>query len=156
VEMAEEMGKDNIFIFGMTVDQVEALEKKGYNPRDYYEKNPELKLCIDLIHNGFFSPDRPDQFHKLTNLLLNHDKYMLCADYESYIACQDKVSQTYANQDKWMKMSLMNIASSGKFSSDRTISQYAREIWGVEPTYEKFPAPYETPQRELEAVECGK
>lgn len=155
VEMAEEMGKDNIFIFGMTVDQVEALEKKGYHPREYYERNAELKQCIDEIASGFFSPEDPGLFRDLANSLLNHDKYMLLADYEAYIAAQEKVSKAYANQDLWMKMSLFNIASSGKFSSDRTISQYAREIWGVEPTREKFAAPYETPQREQEAVEAA-
>lgn len=155
VEMAEEMGKDNIFIFGMTVDEVEALAKKGYHPREYYERNAELKQCIDEIASGFFSPEDPGLFRDLANSLLNHDKYMLLADYEAYIAAQEKVSKTYANQEAWMKKSLFNIASSGKFSSDRTISQYAREIWGVEPTHEKFPAPYETPQREQEAVESG-
>jgi len=156
VEMAEEMGNDNIFIFGMTVDQVEALWKKGYNPRDYYDKNPELKQCIDAIASGFFSPEDPGLFRDLANSLIHNDKYMLCADYESYIACQERVSKTYADQEAWSKMSLMNIASSGKFSSDRTISQYAREIWGVEPSLEKLPAPYENPQKEIEAVESGK
>jgi starch phosphorylase len=156
VEMMEEMGIDNIFIFGMTVDEVEALEKKGYNPREYYEKNAELKQCIDEIASGFFSPEDPGLFRDLANNLIHHDKYMLCADYAAYIKAQEKVSQTYANQEQWMKMSLFNIASSGKFSSDRTISQYAREIWGVEPSLEKLPAPYENPQKEVEAVESGK
>lgn len=155
VEMMEEMGRDNIFIFGMTVDEVQALERKGYNAREFYEKNAELKQCIDEIASGFFSPEDPSLFRDLANSLLNHDKYMLFADYESYIATQERVSRTYANQDAWMKMSLINIASSGKFSSDRTITQYAREIWGVEPMREKLPAPYETPQREQEVVESG-
>jgi starch phosphorylase len=156
VEMMEEMGKDNIFIFGMTVDEVEALGRKGYNPREYYEKNAELKQCIDEIATGFFSPEDPHLFRDIANSLLNNDRFMLLADYEAYIKAQEKVSATYANQDAWMKMSLANIASSGKFSSDRTISQYAREIWGCEPTYDKLPAPYENPQREQEAVEAGK
>lgn len=155
VEMREEAGDDNIFIFGMTVAEVEALAKKGYNPREYYEKNAELKQCIDEIASGFFSPEDPHLFRDIANSLLNDDRYMLLADYESYIAAQEKVSATYANQDVWMRKSLLNIAASGKFSSDRTIAQYAREIWGVEPTREKFPAPFETPQREQEAVEAG-
>lgn len=155
VEMLEEAGTDNMFIFGMTVDEVEALAKRGYNPREYYEKNAELKQCIDEIASGFFSPEDPGLFRDLANSLLNHDKYMLLADYEAYIQTQERVSATYQNQDAWMRMVLMNIAASGKFSSDRTISQYAREIWGVEPTREKFPAPYENPQREQEAVESG-
>lgn len=155
VEMLEEMGPDNMFIFGMNVDEVEALAKKGYNPREYYERNPELKQCIDEIASGFFSPEDPGMFRDIANSLLNNDKYMLLADYEAYIKCQEKVSATYANQDAWMRKSLMNIASSGKFSSDRTIAQYAREIWGVEPTHEKLPAPYENPQSEQAAVEAG-
>jgi len=156
VEMMEEMGRDNIFIFGMTVDEVEALWKKGYNPREYYEKNAELKQCIDAIASGYFCPEDPGLFRDLANSLLNHDKYMLCADYEAYIKAQELVSKTYANTELWAKMSLMNIASSGKFSSDRTIEQYAREIWGIEPSREKLPAPYESPQKEIEAVELGK
>jgi len=155
VEMMEEMGKDNIFIFGMTVDEVEALARKGYNPREYYERNAELKQCIDEIASGFFSPEDPHLFRDIANTLLNNDRFMLLADYEAYIKAQEKVSATYANQDAWMKMSLANIAASGKFSSDRTISQYAREIWGCEPTYDKLPAPYENPQREQEAIESG-
>lgn len=155
VEMLEEVGPDNIFIFGMNVDEVNALARKGYNPREYYEKNAELKQCIDEIASGFFSPEDPQLFRELANSLLNHDGYMLLADYEAYIKAQDKVSATYANQDAWMRMSLMNIAASGKFSSDRTISQYAREIWGVEPTRDKLPAPFENPLREQEIVEAG-
>jgi starch phosphorylase len=140
----------------MTVDQVEALAKKGYNPREYYEKNPELKQSIDAIASGYFSPEDPGLFREIANSLLNNDKYMLCADFDAYIKCQERVSATYANQEAWSRMSLMNIASSGKFSSDRTISQYAREIWGVEPTLEKFPSPYANPDDEMHKVEEGK
>jgi len=143
VEMREEMGDENIFIFGMTVDEVEALAKKGYNAHDYYDKNPELKQCLDQIAGGFFSPEDPSLFKDIANTLLHSDRYMLCADYEAYIKCQERVSQMYTNQDEWLRMCLLNIASGGKFSSDRTIAQYAREIWGVEPSYEKLPAPYE-------------
>lgn len=141
VEMREEMGAENIFIFGMTVDEVEALAKRGYNPREYYERIPELKQCIDQIASGFFSPEDPRLFQDLVNALVQHDRFMLFADYESYLACQQRVSDMYLNQEEWLRMSLMNISSSGKFSSDRTIAEYAREIWGVEPTHEKLPAP---------------
>ncbi|KAK2168405.1 hypothetical protein LSH36_17g11011 [Paralvinella palmiformis] len=156
VEMAEEMGRDNIFIFGMTVDEVEALGKKGYNPKDFYEKNAELKQCIDQIASGYFSPEDSNMFRDIANTLLYGDRFMLCADYESYIKCQEKVSQVFTNEDAWTRMALLNIAASGKFSSDRTITQYAREIWNVEPCYDKMPAPFETPQREMEQVEEGK
>ncbi|KAH8403200.1 hypothetical protein KR222_007268 [Zaprionus bogoriensis] len=141
VEMAEEMGLDNIFIFGMTVDEVEALKKKGYNAYDYYNANPEVKQVIDQIQGGFFSPGNPNEFKNIADILLKYDHYYLLADYEAYIKAQDLVSKTYQNQAKWLEMSINNIASSGKFSSDRTIAEYAREIWGVEPTWEKLPAP---------------
>ncbi|TMW54801.1 hypothetical protein DOY81_000034 [Sarcophaga bullata] len=143
VEMAEEMGNDNIFIFGMTVDEVEALKKKGYNAYDYYNSNPEIKQCVDQIAGGFFSPGNPNEFKNIADILLKYDHYYLLADYEAYIKAQDQVSKTYQNQAKWLEMSINNIASSGKFSSDRTIAEYAREIWGVEPTWTKLPAPEE-------------
>ncbi|ALC37975.1 GlyP [Drosophila busckii] len=141
VEMAEEMGLDNIFIFGMTVVEVEALKKKGYNAYDYYNANPEVKQVIDQIQGGFFSPGNPNEFKNIADILLKYDHYYLLADYEAYMKSQDAVSKTYQNQAKWLEMSINNIASSGKFSSDRTIAEYAREIWGVEPTWEKLPAP---------------
>ncbi|XP_031627797.1 glycogen phosphorylase [Contarinia nasturtii] len=143
VEMAEEMGRENIFIFGMTVEEVEDLKRKGYNAYDYYNRNPEIKQVIDQISCGFFSPSNPNEFKGIADILLKWDGYLLLADYEDYIKTQDLVSKTYQNQKKWLEMAIHNIASSGKFSSDRTIEEYAREIWGVEPTYEKLPKPSE-------------
>jgi len=143
VEMAEEMGRDNIFIFGMEVDEVEELKKTGYDALTYYNRNPELKLCIDQIQNGYFYPQNPNEFQDLVDILLKYDRFFTLADYDAYIECQDKVNAAYLDQDLWTKMAIHNIASSGKFSSDRTISEYAREIWGVEPTWEKLPAPHE-------------
>lgn len=145
VEMAEEMGNDNIFIFGMTVEEVEALRKRGYNAYDYYNRNPEIRQTIDQIQGGFFSPSNPNEFKNIADILLKYDHYYLLADYEAYIKAQELVSKTYQNQAKWLEMSINNIASSGKFSSDRTIAEYARDIWGVEPTWEKLPAPEDTP-----------
>ncbi|XP_065217799.1 glycogen phosphorylase [Planococcus citri] len=144
VEMAEEMGRENIFIFGMTVDEVEQLKKDGYDARKYYKANPELQLCIDQIQNGFFSRANPDEFKDIADVLMKWDRFYTLADYDDYIKKQDEVNATYLNQEKWTEMAIMNIASSGKFSSDRTIAEYAREIWGVEPTWEKLPAPHET------------
>ncbi|CAD7079424.1 unnamed protein product [Hermetia illucens] len=143
VEMAEEMGRDNIFIFGMTVEEVEALKQKGYNAYDYYNSNPDIRQCIDQIQGGFFSPGNPNEFKNIADVLLKYDRFFLLADYEAYIKAQDLVSKTYQNQSKWLEMAIHNIASSGKFSSDRTIAEYAREIWGVEPTWEKLAAPHE-------------
>lgn len=141
VEMAEEMGNENIFIFGMTVDEVEELKKKGYNAYDYYNANPELKQVVDQIQNGFFSPNNPDEFKDLADILLKYDRFFLLADYDAYIKKQDEVSATYENQAKWLEMAIMNVATSGKFSSDRTIIEYGKDIWGVEPSYQKLPDP---------------
>lgn len=143
VEMAEEMGRENIFIFGMNVDEVEALRIKGYNAYDYYNKLPEAKQCVDQIQGGFFSPNNPGEFTDIANVLLKWDTYFLLADYESYVKVQDEVSRTYQDESRWVEMAINNIASSGKFSSDRTIAEYARDIWGVEPTWQHLPAPHE-------------
>lgn len=143
VEMAEEMGEDNIFIFGMRVDDVENLKKAGYDAYKYYNSNPELKQCIDQIQTGFFTPSNPDLFKDLADVLLKYDRFYSLADFDDYIKCQDKVSKVYLDPSRWTEMAINNIASSGKFSSDRTIEEYAREIWGVEPNYEKLPAPHE-------------
>ncbi|CAF2526359.1 unnamed protein product [Rotaria sp. Silwood2] len=145
VEMAEEVGNENIFIFGMTVEEVEKRKKEGYNPKLFYENNVELKQAIDQIQDGYFSPENPDLFHDIVNSLLseNGDHYMLLADYESYIKCQDKVSELFKDPIAWTKKSILNIAASGKFSSDRTIADYARDIWGVTPNHIALPHPHE-------------
>uniref|UniRef100_A0A2P2HW60 Alpha-1,4 glucan phosphorylase n=1 Tax=Hirondellea gigas TaxID=1518452 RepID=A0A2P2HW60_9CRUS len=148
IEMMEEMGRENIFIFGMTVDEVDALKRKGYNAWDYYNSNPELRQCVDQIQSGFFSPNNPDQFKDLVNILMNHDRFFLFADYDAYIKCQEEVSALYLKPREWVIKCILNIASSGKFSSDRTIAEYGREIWGVEPSWEKLPAPHELKEEE--------
>nr|XP_020842996.1 glycogen phosphorylase, brain form isoform X2 [Phascolarctos cinereus] len=141
VEMAEEAGEENLFIFGMRVEDVEAMDKKGYNAKEYYERIPELKQVIDQISGGFFSPKDPDCFKDIVNMLMHHDRFKVFADYEAYIQCQAKVDQLYRNPKEWTKKVIKNIACSGKFSSDRTITEYAREIWGVEPSDVKIPPP---------------
>jgi len=142
VEMAEEMGNENIFIFGMTVDDVEAVQAKGYNAYDYYNECPELKQVIDMLRDGFFTPGNENEFKDVVDLLLHNDRFLTLADYKSYISAQDEVSATYNDTSKWAEMAINNIASSGKFSSDRTIAEYAREIWGMEPSFEKLPDPH--------------
>ncbi|XP_067941948.1 glycogen phosphorylase, brain form-like [Watersipora subatra] len=145
VEMREEMGPDNIFIFGMTVDEVAQLWAKGYEPRKYYERIPELKQALDMINGGFFSPENPELFKDIFHALVDDDRYALLADFESYISCQDRVSELYKKPDEWTKKCVYNIAASGKFSSDRTIKEYAEEIWGVQPSTIKLPDPSQTP-----------
>jgi len=143
VEMAEEAGEGNLFIFGMRVDDVDALDKKGYHAQEYYNRLPELRQAIDQISGGFFSPKQPDLFKEIVNMLMHHDRFKVFADYEDYMKCQEKVNALYKDPREWTKKVIYNIAGSGKFSSDRTIAQYAREIWGMEPTLEKLPAPDE-------------
>ncbi|GMR59373.1 hypothetical protein PMAYCL1PPCAC_29568 [Pristionchus mayeri] len=148
VEMAEEMGNENMFIFGMTVEQVEALGNRGYKTSEFIEKSLALKQIIEQIEAGFFTPEQPDALRDLANNIVHHDRFMVCADFDAYVACQDKVAETYADQQKWCKMALHNIASTGKFSTDRTIAEYAREIWGIEPGETKLAAPYEEASQE--------
>uniref|UniRef100_A0A8C4MUD6 Alpha-1,4 glucan phosphorylase n=1 Tax=Equus asinus asinus TaxID=83772 RepID=A0A8C4MUD6_EQUAS len=143
VEMAEEAGEENFFIFGMRVEDVDRLDQRGYNAQEYYDRIPELRQIIEQLSSGFFSPKQPDLFKDIVKMLMHHDRFKVFADYEDYIKCQEKVSALYKNPREWTRMVIRNIATSGKFSSDRTIAQYAREIWGVEPTRQRLPAPDE-------------
>uniref|UniRef100_A0A673BAL4 Alpha-1,4 glucan phosphorylase n=1 Tax=Sphaeramia orbicularis TaxID=375764 RepID=A0A673BAL4_9TELE len=143
VEMAEEAGEENLFIFGMRVEDVEELDKKGYDAMSYYKKIPELKHVMDQITSGFFSPKNPELFKDLTEMLFKYDRFKVFADFEDYMKCQEKVSKLYQNPKEWTKMVIKNIAATGKFSSDRTITEYATEVWGVEPTDLKIPPPSE-------------
>ncbi|XP_013919219.1 PREDICTED: glycogen phosphorylase, brain form-like [Thamnophis sirtalis] len=117
------------------------LASLWYNAQEYYDKLPELKQAMDQIKSGFFSPQQPDLFKDLVNMLFYHDRFKVFADYEAYVKCQDSVSQLYMNSKEWTKMVIRNIAASGKFSSDRTIKEYARDIWNVEPSDLKIPPP---------------
>ena len=133
IEIRELVGPDNFFLFGLTTDEVFALKKSGYNPRDYYEGNPELRRAIDAIADGTFSEGDSQLFRPIIDELLERDKYMLLADYASYMECQALASQAYRDPERWTRMSILNSARSGFFSSDRAIRQYCKEIWQVEP-----------------------
>ncbi len=133
IEIREEVGAENFFLFGLTAEEVYALKSKGYNPRSYYDKNPELKLAIDRIASGFFSHGDAGLFKPLVENLLNNDQYLLLADYQSYVECQDRVGQAYRDQENWTRMSILNSARMGKFSSDRSICDYCEDIWKVHP-----------------------
>src|SRR5208283_3830418 len=133
VEIREEVAPENFFLFGLTAEEVYDLKSRGYQARDIYETNDQLKAVIDLIASGHFSSGDPELFRPLVDSLLYHDEYLLFADYQSYVDCQDRVSQTYGDQDTWTRMSILNSARMGKFSSDRTIRQYCDEIWRVSP-----------------------
>jgi starch phosphorylase len=131
VEICEEVGRDNIFIFGLSAEEVQALKRGGYHPRSYVEQNAELRRVLDMIGDGSFSPHDPGLFRPIVDSLLHHDEYMLLADYTSYVACQDEVAAAYSDEATWTKKSILNVARMGKFSTDRTIREYAQHIWGV-------------------------
>lgn len=133
IEIMEEVGKDNIFIFGLTSDEVQGLKRNGYRPSDYYERNPELKKIIDMISSGYFSPSNQDLFKPIVDSLLSTDAFMVLADFDAYVRCQSAVWKEFLNQAEWTRKSILNVAGMGKFSSDRSISEYAREIWNAEP-----------------------
>ncbi len=133
VEIREEVGADNFFLFGMTVEEVHEKLVAGYEPMEIYASNEELREAIDMMASGRFSPCDPDLFRPLVDSILHVDRYMLLADYQSYIESQEKVSEAYMDPRRWNRMSLLNTARSGKFSSDRTIKEYCREIWKVKP-----------------------
>jgi glycogen phosphorylase len=133
IEIAEEVGPDNIFIFGNRTEQVEALRAEGYVPRRYYEKNFDLKYAIDRLADGAFSPDEPGRYADVVRNLLESDHYQLLADYADYVATQEKVDECYRQPMDWARRAILNVAGMGKFSSDRTIHDYATQIWGVEP-----------------------
>jgi len=131
IEIKKEVGQDNIFIFGMTADEVAVMRAQEYNPRLYYESNPDLKRVLDAIANGNFSPQQKDLFHPLISDLLNQDLYMVLADFGAYIETQKRVSDVYRDSHTWTRMSILNTAGMGYFSSDRTIREYVRDIWKV-------------------------
>ncbi len=133
VEIREEVGPENFFLFGLTAGEVEDLKVKGYNPRGYYESNPDLREAIDQIRSGYFSWGDRELFRPLVENLLNHDPFLLLADYQSYIDCQDRVSSAYRDRDNWVRMSVLNVARMGKFSSDRSIREYCEHIWKIKP-----------------------
>ena len=133
VEIREEVGAENFFLFGLTTEEVYDLKARGYNPGSYYESNGELKEAIDLIGSGFFSGGDQNLFTPLVDTMLYRDEYMVLADYQPYLECQERVSEAYRDQERWTRMSILNVARMGKFSSDRSIREYSEKIWNVEP-----------------------
>ncbi|NWF50395.1 MAG: glycogen/starch/alpha-glucan phosphorylase [Ignavibacteriaceae bacterium] len=133
VEIRQEVGDENIFIFGLLADEVRSLKQKGYRPKEYYQNNPSLKKVIDMISSNYFSKKEHGIFNPIIESLMNVDYYCLFADYQSYIDKQEEVSNLYLNIDEWTKKSIINVARIGKFSSDRSIKEYAEKIWKVKP-----------------------
>ncbi|MDR3395346.1 MAG: glycogen/starch/alpha-glucan phosphorylase [Parasulfuritortus sp.] len=133
IEIREEAGPENFFLFGLNAQEVHDLKNNGYHPHALYHDNHELKAVLDLIRDGSFSRGDRDLFRPLIDNLLYHDPYLLLADYQSYVDCQGQVSEAYRDKESWARMSILNTARSGKFSSDRTIRDYCNDIWKVDP-----------------------
>jgi len=134
VEIAEEVGDDNIFIFGLTVEEVNELKAKGYNPLDYYYKDPEIKAVLDWLETDYFTPGKPGALVSIKQSLLDHgDPYMVLADYRSYSDAQIAVDEAYRDKERWAEMAIINTAKMGKFTSDRSIKDYVDRIWKLSP-----------------------
>jgi glycogen phosphorylase len=133
VEIREEVGAENFFLFGLTVEEVHARRTAGYRPRDHYENDGELREALDQIAGGHFSPGQPDLFRPLVWGLLEADPFLLLADFRSYVDSQQRVGQAYLDSEEWTRRSILNTARMGRFSSDRAIREYCRDIWRAEP-----------------------
>ena len=134
IEIRDAVGAENIFLFGLHAEDVRQVRANGYQPRDLYVADPELQRVLDQIANGAFSPDQPDRYLPIVRALLDHgDHFLLLKDYADYLAAQARVDALYADADAWTTMAIRNVAAMGPFSSDRTIREYADNIWGVRP-----------------------
>jgi glycogen phosphorylase len=133
IEIMEEVGEENFFLFGLTAQEVSDTKAAGYNPMDYYNSNADLKGVMDRLASGFFAHGDAGLFRPIVDNLMYQDPYLLFADYQSYIDCQDRVAKAYQDQDNWTRMSILNSARMGKFSSDRSIQEYCDEIWQIKP-----------------------
>jgi starch phosphorylase len=133
IEMAEEAGEENFFLFGLTAQQV-VSSRSWYNPQWHYDNEPETRAALDLIFSDHFSRNEPGVFAPLRDVLLTHgDHYLHLADLRSYLEADQRLLELYSDQDAWARKAILNVASSGKFSSDRTIAEYANDIWKVQP-----------------------
>jgi starch phosphorylase len=133
VEIRDAVGHENFFLFGMTAGEVADLRARGYDPRHIYDANAELREAIDLIASGLFANGDRELFRPIVDALLTRDEYMLLADCQAYLDCQRRVGEAFADEARWTRMSILNTARVGRFSSDRSIRDYCRDIWHVSP-----------------------
>jgi starch phosphorylase len=134
VEIREAVGPENFFLFGLTVPEVQELRRRGYHPWDLYRQQPDLRRVLDAVGSGAFSPGEPRLFQPVLDSLLNGgDPFLVLADFAAYLACQEEVSRTWLDYERWTRMAILNVARIGRFSSDRTIREYAEQIWNVGP-----------------------
>ena len=141
IEIRDEVGADNFFLFGLTAGDVDCARANGYAPHAIYEQNAELRAVIDLIGSGALSRGDQSLFRPLLDVLLGHDPFMLFADYQSYVDCQEAVSRLWRNPDEWTRKSIVNVARMGKFSSDRSIRDYCDHVWHVKRLNGRTPSP---------------
>jgi starch phosphorylase len=133
IEILDAVGAENIFIFGMNAEEVSSLKMSGYNPRRYFEEDPELHAVLEMIDSGFCSPKEPQLFAPIVKALLDQgDFYMLLADYRSYVDKQEEVGRVFQDKADWARRSILNTAHMGRFSSDRSVREYANRIWNVQ------------------------
>ena len=142
IEIREAVGAENFFLFGLSAAEVAHRKAEGYNPHAIYESNPELRLALDQIASGFFTPRDTGLFKPLVDTLLSHDPFMLMGDYQAYIDSQERVGLTYLRPERWHRLSILNTARMGRFSADRSIREYCEEIWGVAPQPIVMPAEF--------------
>jgi len=134
IEIMEEVGRDNIFIFGKTIEEIRSLRATGYHPHRYYLTDSEMAAALDMIRNGYFSADDRGRFGPIMRSLFDlGDRFFVLADYRNYVETQEEAGKTYLDRQVWLRRSIMNTACMGKFSSDRAIMEYAQRIWNVEP-----------------------
>jgi starch phosphorylase len=133
VEIREEAGAENFFLFGLTAEEVVRVKRAGYRPADYIAGNNDLRAALEMISRGDFSRGDAEVFRPLVDNLMLSDPFLVLADYADYVACQEKVSAAWRDQEQWTRMSILNTARSSKFSSDRSIGEYCEEIWNVRP-----------------------
>ena len=133
VEIRDEVGAENFFLFGLTADEVAKLKASGYRPRDYYQQNPALREVIDFIGSGALASEEGELFGPIVDNLLNDDPFLLLADYQAYIDAQERVSALWRDPKEWTRSSILNTARIGKFSSDRSIRDYCERIWNIKP-----------------------
>jgi len=133
VEIREEVGAENFFLFGSTVEQVWELKRRGYRPQEFYENNASLREILDFIGSGTLAGGDPDLFRPLLDRLLYEDPFLVLADYQAYADCQEQVSALWRDQRAWTRKAILNVARMGKFSSDRSIREYCEEVWRVQP-----------------------
>jgi starch phosphorylase len=133
IEIREEVGADNFFLFGLSAEAVERVKRDGYQPADCIDANPELREALDLVASGHFARGDRELFRPLVESLLRWDPFLVLADYADYVACQERVSAAWEDPERWTRMSIVNTARAGKFSSDRAIREYCDKIWNVSP-----------------------